>query len=552
MDGKYILVNDVGTTGTRAVIFDRETNVVAEVYPEIPQIFPKPGWTEQDPVVIFESCVDVTRKALEEAGAKPEDIAAMGIATQRATSMIWDGKTGEPVYNAITWQDTRMSDACESINHSPLFKTLHVLGRAYQRIAPLSEGLRKNNVGKMLITAAHFTVTPAQSSAHARWVLDNVPGAQGEGRGGQTALRHRGHLAGLELHRAGGARHRLTPTSAPPACTTPSGCSGAHCCSSPSSSPATWSSRRYGRPAVISGSPRSSATPSPSRCVVADQQAALFGEACFEKGSVKCTNGTGTFIDMNTGDEPMASINRLTPLIAWKMDGKTTYMMEGIISSAGSSVQFLRDNLQIIEEASESEQLAEACEDCGGVYVVPAFTGLTAPYWDPFARGTVIGLTRATSKEQVVRATLESIAYQCKDVIEAMQKDTGIEVKSIKADGGASANDFLLQFLADILDVRWSGRRCSRPPRWERPTSPASRRGSGSIPTTSCVSAGSTRISRPPWMQRCGIRFTRAGRRPWAAPARGHSAKMSAQSLQPAGDLDASMPGRDLQLSSSA
>jgi glycerol kinase len=193
--------------------------------------------------------------------------------------------------------------------------------------------------------------------------------------------------------------------------------------------------------------------PIPIKSVVADQQAALFGEACFEKGSVKCTNGTGTFVDMNTGDEPMASIHKMTPLIAWKMDGKTTYMMEGIISSAGSSVQFLRDNLQIITEASESEELAFCVDDCGGVYVVPAFTGLTAPYWDPYARGTVIGLTRATSKEQIVRATLESIAYQCRDVVQAMEKDTGIKVADIKADGGASRNDFLLQFLADILDV---------------------------------------------------------------------------------------------------
>jgi glycerol kinase len=191
----------------------------------------------------------------------------------------------------------------------------------------------------------------------------------------------------------------------------------------------------------------------PIRCVAADQQAALFGEACFEEGSVKCTNGTGTFIDINTGDAPMASIHRMTPLIAWKIGGKATYMMEGIISSAGSSVQWLKDNLKIIEELGDSEKMAMRVDDCGGVYVVPAFTGLTAPYWDPYARGTVIGLTRATTREQIVRATLESIAYQCRDVIVAMEKDVGMEVKRIKADGGASRNDFLLQFLADICGV---------------------------------------------------------------------------------------------------
>lgn len=193
--------------------------------------------------------------------------------------------------------------------------------------------------------------------------------------------------------------------------------------------------------------------PIPIRSVVADQQAALFGDACFNIGSVKCTNGTGTFIDTNTGDEAVASTHDMTPLIAWKMDGKTTYMLEGMISSAGSSIQFLRDNLGLIANAAESEECAFRAEDSGGVYVIPAFTGLLAPYWDPYARGTVIGLTRATTKDQVVRATLESIAYQCKDVVLAMEEDTGIKVSKVKSDGGASANDFLMQFLADILDV---------------------------------------------------------------------------------------------------
>jgi glycerol kinase len=453
MEGKYILVNDVGTTGTRAVLFDRDTNIVCEVYREIPQIFPKPGWTEQDPIALFETCVDVTRKTLEEAGASPRDIAAMGIATQRATSMIWDAESGEPVYNAITWQDVRMSDACESINHSPLFKALHVLGRGYQSIASLSQGLRKNNVGKMLITAAHFTVTPAQSSAHARWVLDNVPGAKERAAAGKLLM---GTVdTWLVWNYTARAVHATDYSNvSATGMYDPFGMQWSSLLLKPFKLPGDLVFPEIRDTSGDFGVTEVFGDPIPIKCVVADQQAALFGEACFEKGSVKCTNGTGTFIDMNTGDEPMASINRLTPLIAWQIEGKTTYMMEGIISSAGSSIQWLRDNLGIIKEASDSEQLALACDDCGGVYVVPAFTGLTAPYWDPFARGTVIGLTRATSKEQVVRATLESIAYQCKDVIEAMQKDTDIQVKSIKADGGASANDFLMQFLADILDVK--------------------------------------------------------------------------------------------------
>ncbi|MEW6554530.1 MAG: FGGY family carbohydrate kinase [Actinomycetota bacterium] len=453
MEGKYILVNDVGTTGTRAVLFDRETNIVCEVYREVPQIFPKPGWTEQDPVVLYETCVDVTRQALEEAGAAPKDIVAMGIATQRATSMIWDAETGEPVYNAITWQDVRMSDVCEGINNSPLFRTLHVLGRGYQRLAYLSEGMRKSNVGKLLITAAHFTVTPAQSSAHARWVLDNVPGAKEKAAAGKLLM---GTVDTWLVwnYTARGVHATDYSNVSATGMYDPFGMRWSSLLLKPFKLPGDLVFPEIRDTAGDFGATEVFGDPIPIKCVVADQQAALFGEACFERGSVKCTNGTGTFIDMNTGDEPMASINRLTPLIAWQIDGKTTYMMEGIISSAGSSVQWLRDNLGIIKEASDSERLAQACDDCGGVYVVPAFTGLTAPYWDPFARGTVIGLTRATSKEQVVRATLESIAYQCKDVIEAMQKDSGIQVASIKADGGASANDFLMQFLADILDVK--------------------------------------------------------------------------------------------------
>ena len=453
MGRDYILVNDVGTTGVRAVLFDKENHVVFEVYEEIPQIYPKPGWTEQDPVVLFERCVEVTRKALAGAGIAAADVSAMGIATQRATSMIWDAETGEPVYNAITWQDTRMSEECEKINRSPLFKMLHFLGGAYQRIAPLSESLRANLVGKMLITAAHFTVTPAQSSAHARWVLDNVPGAGEKAAAGKLLL---GTVdTWLVWNYTGGNVHATDYSNvSATGMYDPFGMKWSSLLLKPFKLPGGLVFPEIRETSGDFGVTEVFGDPIPIRCVVADQQAALFAEACFESGSVKCTNGTGTFIDMNTGDEPMASIHKMTPMIAWSLQGKTTYIMEGIISSAGSSIQWLRDNLQIIKEASESEQLAQACEDCGGVYVVPAFTGLTAPYWDPFARGTVIGLTRGTTKEQVVRATLESIAYQCKDVIEAMQKDTGIEVRSIKADGGASANNFLLEFLASILDVK--------------------------------------------------------------------------------------------------
>lgn len=453
MEKKYILVNDVGTTGTRTIIYDVNALVVAEKYSELPQVFPEPGWTEQDPVGIYEKCVEVTRGVLEESGVKPEEIIAMGIATQRATSMLWDKRTGEPVYNAITWQDTRMSDACEKINTSTLFRALHVLGGAFQRLVPLSKSLKRNAVGKMLITAAHFTVTPAMSAAHARWILDNVEGAREKAAAGDLLF---GTVdTWLVWNLTKGKVHATDYSNvSATGLYDPFGMKWSPLLLKPFGLPGGLVMPEIRETGGDFGTTEVFGEPIPIMSVVADQQAALFGEACFEAGSVKCTNGTGTFVDMNTGEEPVASIHKLTPLIAWRFGGRTAYMMEGIISSAGSSIQFLRDNLQLITEASESEEASFRCEDTGGVYVVPAFTGLTAPYWDPYARGMVIGLTRATTKDQVIRATLESIAYQCKDVVAAMEKDTGIEVTMIRADGGASRNDFLLQFLADILDSR--------------------------------------------------------------------------------------------------
>jgi glycerol kinase len=449
---KYILVNDVGTTGVRAVIYDGETNVVAESYTELPQVFPRPGWTEQEPHALFDRCVEVTRQALDKAGLKAGDIAALGIATQRATSMLWDEDTGEPVYNAITWQDTRMSDECEKINHSGLFKALHVVGGAYQRIALLSERLKKNSVGKLLITAAHFTVTPSMSSAHARWTLDNVDEAARKEASGK--LRFGTVDTWLVWNYTKGRVHATDFSNiSATGMYDPFGMEWSSLLLKQFKLPGGLILPEIRETAGDFGVTEVFGDPIPIKCVVADQQAALFGEASFETGSVKCTNGTGTFIDMNTGDSPVASVHKLLPMIAWRLDGKTTYMLEGFISSAGSSIQWLRDNLQIIKTASECEDLAFCEKDTGGVYLVPAFTGLTAPYWDPYARGTVIGLTRSTTKAQIVRATLESIAYQCKDVLTAMEKDTGLKVSGFKADGGASQNNFLLQFLSDIMDV---------------------------------------------------------------------------------------------------
>ncbi|MHB8780312.1 MAG: FGGY family carbohydrate kinase [Candidatus Geothermincolia bacterium] len=454
MGEKYILVNDVGTTGTRGIIFDHESNIISESYTELPQVYPKPGWTEQDPQVIFDLSVEVCRKAIEQAGIRPEQISAMGIATQRATSLFWDRKTGEPLYNAITWQDTRQTELCDQINKSGLFKILRMVGGTVQGIASVIPALKKSGVGKMLITAAHLSLTPAQSSAHARWVIDNVKGAEKKIKAGDALF---GTIDSWMIWKYTGGTVHATDFS--------------NVSATGMFDPFSmgWSSvliKAFKLPFKQMKMPEIRDTSGdfghtdvfgaeiPITAVVADQQSALFGEGCFDEGSVKITNGTGTFIDMNTGDKPMASVHALTPFIAWSIKGQPTFMMEGFVSSTGAAIQWLKDGLGIINDARETEDMANSVEDTGSVYVVPAFTGLTAPYWDPGARGTVIGLSRSSSKQQVVRATLESIAYQCRDIVLAMQEDTDTEILDVKADGGASANNFLLQFMSDLLGAR--------------------------------------------------------------------------------------------------
>jgi glycerol kinase len=321
MEKKYILVNDVGTTGARAVIFDCEAKPVWETYTEIPQVFPRPGWTEQDPVDLYQRCVEVTRRALKEAGVKAGEVAALGIATQRATSLLWDGRTGAPFYNAITWQDTRMSARCEEINESLLFRFLHLVGRAYQGLARLSPALRRKSLGKLLVTAAHFTVTPAQSSAHARWILDNVEEAGAKAERGEALF---GTLDSWLVWKYTGGEVHATDFSNVSATGMydPFGMRWSPLLLKPFGLPGGLRFPEIRETSGDFGTTRLFGGEIPIKCVVADQQAALFGEGCFEKGDVKCTNGTGTFVDMNTGGEPMASIHRLTPLIAWRMGGK--------------------------------------------------------------------------------------------------------------------------------------------------------------------------------------------------------------------------------------
>lgn len=450
---EYILVIDTGTTGIRSIIFDKETAIVSQAYAELPQIFPRPGWCEQDPDVIWEKCVDVVKESLEKGEIAVEAIKAIGITNQRSTSLLWDKKTGKPVYNCITWQDTRSAELCKEMDKKLTMRVLRGVGNAVKALSRVVTPIKNSRIGKLLITVSTLSFSPATSLAHIGWVLKNVEGIKERAETNEL-------LAGtidtwLVWKLTGGAVHATD-------------FSNASATNMFDTFKLQWSSLFLGlfdipeailpevretsgdfgktAPHIFGGS-------IPIASVVADQQSALFGETCFASGDVKCTHGTGTFIDMNAGSEPVTSVHKLVPMIAWNLNGEVTYMLEGYLNTTGCVVQWLCEGLQIIEEPSETEAMASATDDTGGVYVVPAFQGLTSPYWDPLARGIVIGLTRGTRREHVIRATLEGIAYCCKDILLAMEEDSGVHIRSIKADGNASTNNFVLQFMADLLDV---------------------------------------------------------------------------------------------------
>ncbi|MBU7027636.1 MAG: glycerol kinase [Theionarchaea archaeon] len=449
----YILVIDAGTTGIRSIIFDKETTIVSQAYAEIPQIYPQPGWTEQDPEVIWENCVKVVKESLEKGKLTAENIKAIGITNQRSTSLLWDKKTGEPVYNAITWQDTRAAELCREMDKKMKMRVLRRLGSVAKALSRVANPIRKSKFGKLLITVSTLSFSPATSLAHIGWVLRNVEGVQERAEKGELLA---GTIDTWLIWKLTGGRAHATDFS------------NASATNMFDTFKLQWSDLfldlfeipRSILPEVRETSGDFGETDSsifgsfiPITGVCADQQSALFAETCFNPGDVKCTNGTGTFIDMNVGYEPAVSFHKLIPLIAWSLDGKVTYMLEGYLGATGSVVQWLCDGLQVVEDACDTEVMATAVGDTGGVYVVPAFQGLTSPYWDPFARGIVIGLTRGTKKEHVVRAVLEGIVYRCKDVLLAMEEDSEITITSINADGNASTNNFLLQFMADLLDV---------------------------------------------------------------------------------------------------
>lgn len=420
-----ILSLDQGTTSSRAIIFNHAGQIQAVDQQEFRQIYPRPGWVEHDPADIWNTQIAVARNIVKD----PANIAAIGITNQRETTVVWDRETGEPVYNAIVWQDRRTASFCDQLK---------------------AEGFDQTILDKTgLVTDAYFSGTKVA------WILNNVEGARARAESGKLAF---GTIDTFLLWKLTGGRLHITDVS------------NASRTMLYDIHKKWWSTTITERlnipmsmlPQVVPSSmvygetdPEIFGKAIPISGIAGDQQAATFGQACYEPGIVKNTYGTGCFILMNTGTKPVPSTNQLLTTVAWKVgdDQAAYYALEGSIFVAGAAVQWLRDELQIIGNAAETEALAESVPDTGGVYMVPAFVGLGAPYWDQYARGAIVGLTRGTSKAHLIRATLESLAYQSRDVVTAMQADSGLELKTLRVDGGATANNFLMQFQADILGV---------------------------------------------------------------------------------------------------
>jgi glycerol kinase len=426
MSEKFILVIDEGTTGTRALVVDRNSQIKGQAYTEFTQYNPAPDRVEHDAEEIWEATLKMIRQALAQAGLTVADIAAIGITNQRATTVVWDRATGKPVTPAIVWQDTRTAGYIETIRAEWAQKAYAHTG---------------------------WALAPVYSALNLHWIMKYVPGAASRAAAGELAF---GTIDSWLIYKlTGGKVHAIAASNA--------SVTGSYDLLN-NEWYAEWlnflgvplalfpevrdDSGDFGvcDPAVLGAA-------IPITGAIADQHAALFAQQCVEPGTVKCTHGTGTFMDMNIGPRVAISHNGLNTIIAWRMGGQTIYGLEGYAAVTGSAVQWLRDGLGIIQASAETEPLARAVPDNGGVYFVPALTGLSAPYWDSFARGTIIGITRGTRREHIVRATLEGIVFAVKDFMETMHKDSGVAIKSIKVDGGASRNNFLLQFQADMLDA---------------------------------------------------------------------------------------------------
>ncbi len=428
MEKKYIMALDQGTTSSRAIIFDKEGKVVKIAQNDFKQYYPKLGWVEHDPMEIWGTQSGVAREVLETTGIRPFEIAAIGITNQRETTVVWEKDTGLPVYNAIVWQCRRTADICDQLKKEGW------------------DSYVRRNTG--LVIDAYFSATKI------KWILDNVEGAREKANEGRLLF---GTIDSWILWNLTRGKVHMTDYS------------NASRTMIYNIRKLDWDDKLLQRldiprsmlPEVRSSSEIYGYTDEytfggakiPISGIAGDQQASLFGHNCFEAGMAKSTYGTGGFMLMNTGCNIVESKNGLLTTIAWGLDGKITYALEGSIFVAGAVVQWMRDEMELIGHAEESEKLALSVEDNNGVYLVPAFVGLGAPYWDMYARGTIVGLSRGANKKHLVRAGLESIAYQTKDILEAMEEDSQIKLRELKVDGGAVANNFLMQFQSDMLGV---------------------------------------------------------------------------------------------------
>ena len=423
----YVLALDQGTTSSRALLFDHAGTVKAVAQREFAQHFPEPGWVEHDPNEIWSTQAGVAAEAVTRAGIAGDQVAAVGITNQRETTVVWDRRTGEPVYNAIVWQDRRTAGYCDRLREGG------------------HEALLRERTGLVL--------DPYFSATKVRWILDNVDGAREAARAGHLAF---GTIdSWLVWKMTDGAHHLTDATNASRTLLYNLHTGGwdddlLELFDVPRSMlpEVRASSEVYGETAGTVLAHRI-----PIAGIAGDQHAALFGQMCTEPGMVKNTYGTGCFMLMNTGETPVRSENDLVSTVAWEAGGRTEFALEGSIFVAGAVVQWLRDGLGLIRSSGEVEELAARVPDNGGVYLVPAFTGLGAPHWDPYARGTIVGLTRGSTAAHIARAALESIAYQTSDVLRAMASDSGLEIPELRVDGGATANDLLMQFQADLLGV---------------------------------------------------------------------------------------------------
>jgi len=423
MSNRYIIALDQGTTSSRAVLFDETGTIRGISQQEFKQIFPQPGWVEHDPSEILQTQMEVLRSVIRNNGISAAQIAAIGITNQRETSVVWDRATGQPIFNAIVWQD--------------------------KRTAPLCEDLKRRGLEDYVRATTGLVIDSYFSATKVRWILDNVPGARQRAEKGELAF---GTIdSWLIWNMTQGKQHVTDVTNASRTMLF-------------DIRSLKWDNKLLGElniPAVMLPEVKASAADFgsytidgveiPIRGVAGDQQAALFGQACFEPGMAKNTYGTGCFMLINTGSTIHQSRNGLITTVAWSIGGKVAYALEGSVFIAGAAVQWLRDSLHLIDHSQDSEYFAAKALGSNQVYVVPAFAGLGAPYWDMYARGAIFGLTRDTGKEHIIKATLESLAYQTKDILNAMQEDAGITLAGLNVDGGASINGVLMQFQADIL-----------------------------------------------------------------------------------------------------